>query len=364
MSAIVGHLATAKGHVSTGKGVLQKIGSLGKDALKRIDKLDDDHFRIWPQDSLGTSSTSEIKRKTIYDINSESKLGKLNPNNWDYAGHIQTLENHGETIDAKRKVQLSGDESLERWNERYDKLEAEHFNEGEKSRKGKISEHLANNTKGRIIGVDGKHEGSVWGRDFGSENNRLSVDALGYEVEGEASLNIGKDGLNLNASGHAEVYLAKAEYEGRNGPFVGKAKAYIGAEANGALDVNFNPLNGDVNAEARVDAFAGGRAETELGVDGQYGKAGVNGGVSYGIGFEAGADVGIKDGKVAVDLDLGATVGLGGNIGFEGEIDVKETTKTVANGAKDVAGGAVNGVKDAAGGVKSLTGKIPGTPWG
>lgn len=337
MSTILGHLSTAKGHVYTGKVVLQKTGSPGKNMLQRLDGLKQDQTKFSPSNpwTKDISRSSETSRR--YSSNSLKDM----------------ITGDGRTLDEGFQKEAG---------------------------KSRIRDHV--DLKAKIIGVDGKHGDSVWGKEWGSENNKLNIDALGYEVKGEASLNIGKDGLNLNASGHAEVYLAKIEYEGRHGVLVGKAEAYVGAEANAVLDVNFNPLDGDANAEARVDAFAGGKAEVQAGVDGKYGKAGVNGGVSYGAGIEAGVDLGIKDGKVAFDLDFGATLGVGGNIGFEGEIDVKETAKSAFNGAKDIAGGAANGakniaggakdvaggaansVKDVAGSVKSITGKIPFSPWG
>lgn len=182
------------------------------------------------------------------------------------------------------------------------------------------------------------HENSVIGATFENEHNKLEVNALGYETGADYSVGIENGKINAQMNANAEVYLFKGEYEGRYGPAYGKGEVFVGAEATASLEANFDPKNGDVNASAKAEAFAGGKAEASAGLEGDNGKLGGNAGVTYGVGGELGGDIGMKDGKVKAKVDIGATVGLGFDVGFEAEVDVKET-------AKDV------------------TGWIPGTPW-
>jgi len=183
-----------------------------------------------------------------------------------------------------------------------------------------------------------EHEGSVYSDSWGSDGNKLEVSALGYETDADASLSIGRDGVQAELSANAEAYALKAEYEGTYGPGYLNAEAAVLAEANVTADINFNPLNGDASITAGGEAFAGGKFEAATGLQGDNGKVEANAGVTYGIGIEAKADVGLEDGKVKAEVDLGATLGLGVDVGFEVEVDVMETAK-------------------------DLTGWIPKTPW-
>ena len=59
------------------------------------------------------------------------------------------------------------------------------------------------------------------------------------------------------------------------------------------------------------------------------------------MGIGAHADVGIKDGKLKVDI--GASLGIGASIGFE--LDVGGTVKAVQEVSKSIFDGLKNGVK-------------------
>ncbi len=205
-----------------------------------------------------------------------------------------------------------------------------------------------------------QHKDSVVGGAWGNEHHQLEVDALGYETGGDAAISFDKDGLNARASANAEVYLLRAEYEATYGPGYAKAEAFVGGEANIDAEINFNPMNGEVNAGVGGEAFVGGKLEAETGLESDHGKVGVNGGVSYGIGAEFNADVGIKDGKVQAEFDVGATLGLGVDLGFEVEVDAgqiaSDVTSNVTDGVTDAAGKGVDAAKE-------LTGWIPKTPW-
>ncbi|MGB5436664.1 MAG: hypothetical protein WBM98_12300, partial [Maribacter sp.] len=191
-----------------------------------------------------------------------------------------------------------------------------------------------------------QHEGSVWGDDWGSENNHLEMDVLGYETGGSATLGLDENGLNAEVTANAEVYLFNAEYEGSYGPAYTEAQIFVGAEAEVSAGLNFNPMEGDLSASAGGEAFAGGKLEAEGGLRGDNGTLAGNAGITYGIGGELSGDVGFDDWTLAAEFDVGATLGVGVDLGFEVELDARET----ASDALDLG--------------KKATGWIPGTPWG
>ena len=85
-----------------------------------------------------------------------------------------------------------------------------------------------------------------------------------------------------------------------------------------------------------MEAFAGASA----GVDGKVAVGGVGATgraeVQAGIGVSADVNAGIKDGKLKIGGEVGACLGLGGKVSFDVEIDPKEVTKTVSDGANKV----------------------------
>ncbi len=248
----------------------------------------------------------------------------------------------------------------------------ERSEEPKESEKPWLDTHL--NTNAQLVGgnIDAiSHKESLIGVTLENEHHKLEVDAVGYETGGDAAISFGKDGINAQLSANAEVYLLRAEYEATYGPAYARAEAFVGAEAKADAELNFNPMNGDVNVGVGAEAFAGGKVEVSGGIQGDNGKLGGNAGVTYGIGGELNADVGIKDGKVQAEFDIGATLGLGVDLGFEVEVDAgkiaSDVTSNVADGVSDAAGKGVDVAKDLAGGAgdvaKELTGRIPKMPW-
>ena len=180
------------------------------------------------------------------------------------------------------------------------------------------------------------HDGAVLEGEWGSENNSLEVNAFGYETGASATLGFNSDGFNGELAVNAEVYLLSAEYQGSYGPGYLNAEVFVGAEAEAGVEVNFNPMDGTANLGVGAEAFVGGKAEAEAGIEGQYGNLGGNAGVTYGLGAEFNADVGLEDWAVSAEFDIGATLGLGVDLGFEVEFDARETVGDLAGGAQDV----------------------------
>jgi hypothetical protein len=117
-----------------------------------------------------------------------------------------------------------------------------------------------------------------------------------------------------------------------------RAEAGGGAQAKGKVGVTFAPPQVAVNAKA--EAFAGARA-------GYSAKGGVAG-VGYGIECEVWAGVGAKaeinggidkDGKLKLDFAIGIAYGVGGQVKFGVEIDLKEVAKTASKVLSFLGGG-------------------------
>lgn len=162
-----------------------------------------------------------------------------------------------------------------------------------------------------LAGVQGYANASVASATFSNRQASLTVSALGAEASGQASLGITHDGISAQASGNANAYLVDARAGLHAGPAQASAEALVGAGVNGNAQVAFNPLKGDVGANAGVDAFAGAQAnETgNLSVDGTTASETAN--VGAGVGFDAKLDMGIDKGKVDVNFDVGAYLGVG-----------------------------------------------------
>ncbi|GAA4066106.1 putative T7SS-secreted protein [Streptomyces shaanxiensis] len=188
------------------------------------------------------------------------------------------------------------------------------------------------------------HETKLWERSAEAE-------ALKSEAEGESQWGVGKaagkagvqvlsaggavgasfaDGrMQAGASASANLVAGSAEGSWEAGPYAvsGKASASIGAEASAKASV------GKDGVHAGFDAFVGGKAGGEVHTDvagiGIGGKAEV----SYGLGGTATFDAGMKDGKFVIGGELGATVGVGGSVGGQVEIDPSKVVDSIGDAA-------------------------------
>ena len=170
---------------------------------------------------------------------------------------------------------------------------------------------LLSRTNLQVIGVQGYTNASVASATFSNRQASFTVSALGAEASGQAGVGVTHDGITAQASGSASAYLADARAGLDVGPAQGSAEAEVGAGVNGSAQVAFDPLKGDVGADAGVGAFAGAQAnETgNLSVGGATASETAN--VGAGVGLDAKLDVGIDKGKVDVNFDVGAYLGVG-----------------------------------------------------
>ncbi len=199
--------------------------------------------------------------------------------------------------------------------------------------------------------------------EVGYENEYVSASLRGpgYEVGGNASVTIDGGTINASVEANAAVYLAQAEFEAEYGPLSAGASAMVGAEATAGTEIAFDPMSGDVGVGVELEAFAGARAEAEAGVAISDNATVTGGGyVSYGVGAEFEADVGLEDGKFSADFDIGATLGVGAGFDVSFEVDIVDTAGDVVGAVGDVGGAVADVGSDVGGAIADVGGSIGG----
>jgi hypothetical protein len=172
-----------------------------------------------------------------------------------------------------------------------------------------------------------EHQSASWAVAEGTMTGNLGTlhtSAFSAELEAGASYSFDKDGMKVKADFEAGFYAVKAEANAEIAGVDIAAEGYIGANAEGSAAMTFNPLTGEAGVNAELDFFAGGRVEAEISKDLGAVDIGAQGSLSYGIGATFEADIGITENVFRADVDIGATLGLGGEIGFTVELDLQE----------------------------------------
>ena len=161
-----------------------------------------------------------------------------------------------------------------------------------------------------FIGASSKGE---VGAEWNSEEAHLYVQSrtmVGAEATVEASYKGTLDVEGINYKPSAEVQ--------------GYANAFAGVEAEGRGDLNISSdgARGNFGAEAFAGAKAEAGASGAMSIDGNdfaRGEVGVN--ARAGIGAEFNVDAGYQDGQIQYGIDMGAAIGVGAGIQYQGSID-------------------------------------------
>lgn len=176
---------------------------------------------------------------------------------------------------------------------------------------------------------------------FGDVEHKHTIAATAHaEANAKAGARLGFDGLSLQAKASVEASVkANLTSETKVGDHTirndlevyAKAKAEAKAEA----EVTFNPFAKDGKIKAKVGV--GAEASAGVGVEGTTGFHGKNGGADIGagayigkIGAKMDGDFEIKDGKVAASLNVGAALGVGLQLNFKIESNVKQAMQDAA----------------------------------
>lgn len=217
--------------------------------------------------------------------------------------------------------------------------------------------------------AEAKAEASILGGTYAKDGTTLSG-TVGYaEAHAEAAAGlyvIGADGTKIFSPGvKAEVGASVSALHGSwDQQWLGNenlgvnthAEATVGkVEAKAGVNAQLFDENGypkvQVSGELKAEAIAA-EAKGSVGVNILGGEAKVTGGVNFGIG--AHAEVGYKDG--VIKCDIGASLGLGVDVGFE--VDVGGMVENVAKKGKEIAKFAEDSVDAIADGAKALWNKF------
>ncbi|AZQ36558.1 hypothetical protein EJ357_26515 [Streptomyces cyaneochromogenes] len=164
----------------------------------------------------------------------------------------------------------------------------------------------------------------------GRAAGKAGVQVLSAQATAAASFAEGR--MQVGASAAANLVAGSAEGGWESGPVAlgGKASASVGAEASAKASV------GRDGVHAGFDGFAGAKA----GVEGHADVGGIGAGgsaeVRAGIGATATFDAGMKDGKFVIGGELGATLGIGGNVSGQVEVDPGKVIDSVGDIADKV----------------------------
>lgn len=185
-----------------------------------------------------------------------------------------------------------------------------------------------------------KKEGSLlhFGKDGDVETDWGSYSYSADFMKAEANMSAKITGGGIEAEIGVALSAFTAEAAGQLGDDMLGLHGKVGVEAGkveakgsfgfGIWDENgnFNPkFSAKVSAEAIVAEVSG-----KVGVDVAGVKVDAKGSLNFGVG--AHADVGIRDGKLSVDL--GASLGVGASIKFD--VDISGAAEYVGNAAKEV----------------------------
>jgi hypothetical protein len=168
------------------------------------------------------------------------------------------------------------------------------------------------------------------------------------EAGADANYGIGSDGISASANAGARAGAsvtgdADLKTKGLNIPGVSKpVDAGVGAHADGFAGAKVG-VGGKVGiskdfigAEGKAGAMAG--AEGNVDIHGNLGplKAKLGASGIAGIGAEASGGISLEDWKLHVGGHVGAALGLGGSVSFDGTLDLKQTAQLAMAGAKQL----------------------------
>ena len=246
----------------------------------------------------------KLKKKKLYDEEKDSKVRDL------ATGEV--TDGKDQDIVAKKKATFIEKEVKE--SKSYSFLDYEKTSEGKYTNSSVNAKVLNAEIEGSLSGgfyaMD--KDGKTYLSPGVSAKARASVSAFEGELKGQ----VGSDMLGGHAKGDVKVLAAEA-----------------------TAGVGIGLVNGKLEATANLGAEAVlFEAEAEVGVNVLGGEVGVSGSVKFGVGAKA--DFGYSDGKIK--CEIGASLGLGVEIGFEADIGGMVDTVT------DVAGKAIDTVTDVA----------------
>lgn len=323
-----------------------KVLQMGKEAFSLFGVESENVLDIFATDTFKTyvlKTESEKGWESFY--NTEESLGIALESNAD----LTKLENIGKNKNKIKDKIDKAEKYLEDHGLRWKDAETEYYKDGKKIDKKDAPAFYERQATVAEVKVEKKASVSA----YKSEGEFLGGTGSVTVAEAEAHANfrggfyvIGADGEEVFSPGvSAEIGVSatafQADYENQllgNEMFglnVDAEVTALSASATAGVDVNVFGKDKDgkvvfdpqVNVGAKAEAVLV-EAEGSIGVNVLGGEASLKGSVKVGVG--AHADIGIKDG--VVKCEIGASLGLGFDVGFE--VDVGGMVNTAVDAAK------------------------------
>ncbi len=163
---------------------------------------------------------------------------------------------------------------------------------------------------------------------YRNKGDNYDVRFLSAEATANAGVTI-EDGRLYAAVGvAASAMIGSATVGGSYGPASGSVSAMVGAEGSAEGKLGIGPDG--FAASAHAEAFAGAKAEVQVGADLGVGKVSgtLEGYAGAGVKFDAEAT--FKNGKIESHVEMGAALGLGLGYSFDVSIDTGFAGKAAA----------------------------------
>ena len=167
---------------------------------------------------------------------------------------------------------------------------------------------------------------------WANADGSVTFDKTGLEAKASASAKAGAE-----ASGSADLTLGDTSHGITQAQVGVSGDAFAGAKAS--ADASFGVKNnGEVAASANASAFAGAQAKGEAHGKALYTTFSVEGSAKAGIGGEVGASFKKEGGHLDIDLNLGASLGLGLGGRVKADFDYGSALKDIQDFGKWLTG--------------------------
>ncbi|CAM4524254.1 hypothetical protein [Corallococcus exiguus] len=277
-----------------------------------------------PAPANGTQVRREVQAQTQNRAQGEATIDL----NRGVQGNRVTTSNQANpstTTDIQKQLETSRfDQTVAsgEWNKSWTAASGSHTS-------GDVNGNFHNTVEGQALTADVSAQGNV------------SIDPLHGKIGAEGSVDVKADLVRGSVEGHVDSAVGRTEWG---------AEGNVGAEATATGQVVLDPLHGQAAASVHGEAFAGARASAE--VTQEIGPATVTAGAEAfaGIGVEFEANVGLKDGKLSANFDVGAALGIGASVEFGFSVDVGK----VGDAAKAAVEGVGNAVQNVGEGIKNV----------
>ena len=163
---------------------------------------------------------------------------------------------------------------------------------------------------------------------YRNKGDNHDVRFMSAEATANAGVTIEDGRLNATAGVAASAMIGSATVGGSYGPASGSVSAMVGAEGSAEGKLGIGPDG--FAASAHAEAFAGAKAEVQVGADLGVGKVSgtLEGYAGAGVKFDAEAT--FKNGKIESHVEMGAALGLGLGYSFDVSIDTGFAGKAAA----------------------------------